>query len=332
MNKIGRHGARMSEIGGRLALAAALLTLAACNSLSEQMARSQVAATYDQTRQRLEAQGNPQFADPAKAAIVRRFQQDFQRFGRDAARLRQGASSTACAIQDPETAYRLIRGESVADTQHRLSETVAHVPDLDSIRISMISGTCEQLRTGGEVAFLAEMRAVRRQGAAEGQWTFLELRDSTIRVDGTLRGGERAGAFRTIEVLKSTRMDRAEGGDFQVTRDDWDHINDMMDAPTGIYIYETFGPEGAGAPMLRFMHKPESNLFSTTVEETQADGLVKGANYNGNELRFRYSMRNDRLHGWYKLSSYSENGYTVPAKTICFQNGEKVRATTCPTD
>lgn len=328
----GQRTSRTGDTGVRLLLIGAMVVLGACNSLTQQMARSQVAANYEQTRQRLETQGNPQFADPEKAAIVRRFEQDFQRFGRDPARLRQGARSTACTIQDPEAAYRLVRGESIADTQRQLADSVTLVPDLDSLRIIMISGTCEQLRTGGKVAFLAEMRAVWRIGQPGGQRDYLTLRDSTIRVDGTLRGGKRAGAFRTIEVLKTTDMDRNAQGEVKVTRHDWEMLNAMSDAPTAIYTYETFGPETANAPMLQFWRKPENNNFRTIVEEPQADGLVTGASYNGSELRIQYSMRNDRLHGWYKISSFSENGYTVPTSTMCYQHGEKVRSTTCPTD
>ena len=324
--------ARRTFTARALFLLTPLLAIGACNSATTQWAQNQVESNYEQTRQRLAAQGNPQFDDPEKAAIVQRFESDYQRFGRTADRVAAGAGTENCPIADRTRAYRWITGKSLARTEKTMaSANVTYVADLDSIRIRMVSGTCDMLRTGGDVTFVANMRAVWRVGDAEGQYTFLSLRDSVFRVTGTMRNGGRVGPFRTIESLVSTRMDRDASGNFAVSESDWDHLNRMMESPTGIYTYVNDGASPDSALKLSFRRQPETNQFTTIVSEPQGNGIVRENSYNGTELRMQYAMKDGVLHGWYKLHSYSENGYTVPAQTICYQNGEEIKTNTCPT-
>ncbi|MBP5856719.1 hypothetical protein KAJ83_06845 [Marivibrio halodurans] len=326
--------ARRTTTARALLLLAPLLAIGACNGATTQWAQSQGGSAHEQTGQRLAAQGNPRFDDPAKAAIVQRFESDYQRFGRTPDRIAVGAGAEVCPIEDRQRAYRWITGESLARIKKRMESVnnVTYVADLDSIRIRMVSGTCEMLRTGGEVTFVADMSAVRRHGDAGGQRTALRLRESVFRVTGTMRDGERAAVpFRTIESLVTTLMQRGESGEFEVYDGGEGKPDPMLVSPTGIYTYVNDGAAPDSALKITFRRQPETNDFATYVEEPRGDGSVSGTNFNGAELRYTYGLKDGRLHGWYKIHSYTENGYTVPASTICYQHGEKVKTTTCPT-
>ncbi|MBP5856718.1 hypothetical protein KAJ83_06840 [Marivibrio halodurans] len=324
--------ARRTTTTRALLLLAPLLAIGACNGATTQWAQSQVESTHEQTQQQLAAQGNPRFDDPAKAAIVQRFESDYQRFGRTADRVAAGAGAEVCPIADRTRAFRWITGKSLARTVKEMEGAdITYVADLDSIRIRMVSGTCDMLRAGGDVSFVADMRAVWRIGDAEGRHTAVQLRDSVYRVTGTMRNGGRAGPFRTIESVVSTSMTRDESGQFEVLESDWEHLNRMMQSPMGIYTYVDDGAAPDSALKMSFRRQPETNQFATVVEEPRGDGSIVGSTYNGNEPRTQYGIKDGLLHGWHKLHSYTENGYTVPASTTCYQHGEEVKTTTCPT-
>lgn len=315
--------------GAAILLVPLLLALTACADATSQWAESTVEARAREENRKYEAQGNPRFADPEKAEIVRRFEADFERFGRSASRVSSGARDRECRIDDPRRAYRLMNGEGFEERRARLAVSdITHAADLDSIRIRMVSGRCEMLETGGDVEFVASMRAVERYGT--GGAAFLNLQRSVLRVRGPIRDGRRAGRFRTIEILRKTRMDPDETGEFKVTRRDWEHLNRIIEAPVAIYTYASFGPDGVTGPKLRFQRHPETHQYTTIVEEPRPDGTRSVTTYNGTELRSEHGLKNGLLHGWLRIHSHEQGGHTVPDMLLCYQNGIKVKSTTCP--
>jgi len=316
--------------GGRaILLAPLLLAVAACGDTTSQWAENNVEAQAREDNRRYEAQGNPRFADPDKAGVVQRFEADFARFGRSASRVASGARDRECRIDDPRRAYRLTTGEGLEEKRARMARyDITHAVDPDSIRIRMVSGRCDMLEGSGDVEFVADMRAVERYGT--GGAAFLNLRTSVYRVRGTIRDAGRAGSFRTIEILEKIRMDPDENGDFQVTRHDWEHLNRINEAPVATYTYAAFGPDGVTGTKLEFVRHPETNQYTTTVEEPRPDGTRQVTSYNGTELRREHGLKNGLMHGWQRIHSYEEGGYTVPDMLICYQNGKEVKSTRCP--
>ncbi|MEX2630358.1 MAG: hypothetical protein WD341_10510 [Tistlia sp.] len=312
------------------ALAGALLgagLLAGCDAATTSAAQSLSASEHRAEAARIGAQGSPQFADPKLQAIVRDFEAEYARYGRDAEKL--AADAGALCPLAPEEAFKLLKQVGYAEMQAEYAKWgVTSLTDLDAIEVRVVSGDCDAQGVEGPAEIVGRSRGILRTGS--GELERVTVTDSVERIRGSWAGGERRGPFRTIAVSRSASFEPGAAGGLAAEATDWAYLAEMRDAPTAMWLYMSHGPAFAADPVVTFTRNPEAALFGTTVVERRADGTGYSRMYQGSELRMEGPTRNGKMHGWQVRHPHSWQGHAVAGGRDCWQDGELVKTTTCP--
>ncbi|MDF1750829.1 MAG: hypothetical protein P1V34_18345, partial [Alphaproteobacteria bacterium] len=86
------------------------------------------------------------------------------------------------------------------------------------------------------------------------------------------------------------------------------------------------------AKSISFARNPAAGLFTTTVTEPISDTVKKIITYSGTQLTSEYTMKDGKLHGWQILYPQETLSGHFDGQKTCYQNGELVKALTCPTN
>lgn len=317
----------------RTALRSVLLVLAAglagCDAASTSIAQGMAESSQRAESARLAAEGNPVFADPKLQAIVREFEADYARFGRDAAALEADAP-TVCRLA-PKEAYRLLKGTDYDEQQRAYAEHgLVSVTDLDAIEVRVVSGDCGPSGVEGPAEIVGRSRSVDRYG--EGQQARVIVTDTVERIRATWRDGVRVGPTRHIAVIRNATFEAGSDGALEAQNHHWAFLNEIGEAPTASYSYLAMGPGYETEPLVVFTRNAELGLYGMNVTERRADGTGHMRAYNGKRLVSEGPTRNGRMHGWMTRHAFTVDGTTYPAERSCFQHGELVKSVTCPAD
>lgn len=318
------------RLNGKARLAVLLLCaglLAGCDAAMTSMAQSMSESENRAEHARLEAQGNPQFSDPDLQAIVREFEAEYARFGRDAEKLKADAA-TLCPLA-PRDAFKVLRQvdyEQQADAY--ASYGLTQVTDIDGIEVRVVSGSCDAGGVEGPAEVVGSLRTVSRMGS--GELERVTVTDSVERIRGTWAGGERQGPFRIVTITRSASFEPDEAGALEADVSDWSYLNEIRDAPTATWLFMTYGAGQRDAPGVTFARNPESGLFTTSVTEQRPDGTSYSRTYVGAELRIEGAMKDG--NGWQVHHPYMWQGERIEGQRQCFQNGELIKTTDCPFD
>jgi hypothetical protein len=321
-----RAGSRPFVLGALLCAAAGL---AGCDAAMTSVAQSSSESAYRAEAARLDAQGNPSFSDPKLQAVVRAFEADYARFGLEAEALQADAGGT-CPVS-PEGAYRLLFGTDYAEQQRAYAEHgVTSVTDLDSLEVRTISGTCDAAGIEGPAEIVGSSRTVARYG--QGDLARVTVTDTVRRLRARWVGGERVGPVRDISVSRVATFEPGSDGALEAQDRDWDFLDEMSEAPTAVYTYTAMGPGHEQEPHVSFMRNPVLALSGVNVTERRADGTGYLRSYAGSELRMEASLKDGKVHGWQITHPTTWQGTAVAGSRTCYQHGEAIKSTTCPTD
>jgi hypothetical protein len=314
-----------------LALAIAL-TLGACDSAYESVGRGMAESSARARAAHYEAQGNPQFADPQLAAVVRKFEADYASFGLDAGKL--GAAGGRPCNLSPGDTFRIAFGSSPEQWQATQDEVSRNVPghtavaDPESAKVILVSGTCGPRGPEGPAVVVTRNRSITRM-KTDGI-NRVTVTDATTRSSGTWAAGRPMADVDTITIVKSAEFDGTAEGNLTEHVSDWAYLNEMAAAPSGVYTYQVPGPGGKPKISVTFFRNPMAGGFTTMVSERRDDHHVVTKTWQGTELVSESSIKDGKLHGWYVIHPSEVNGTTVPGRRDCYQNGELVKSLECP--
>ncbi|HAE03354.1 MAG TPA: hypothetical protein DCL95_05645 [Rhodospirillaceae bacterium] len=311
-----------------VAVILAAMSLTACDAAITQMAQSSVEADYRAESARLEAQGNPKFSDPKLNAIVTEFEADYAKYGRDAEKLK--AEAKAACPMDPKKLFKLLHSMEYEDYQEMFKGFGStYLVDFNSYNTSIVSGKCDESGVEGPVTLVTTERTITR--SAEGtEYESIMVTDSVAQLRATYQDGKWSGPMRAIQIQKNVTLRPDESGALKAEKNDWSFLNEMGQAPIATYTYI----EDAAAPMsttsISFGRQPESGLYSTNVTQPIGGDTTRTISYKGTEVVSEQTMKNGKLHGWQILyPQQTASGYYGGQKN-CYQNGELVKAVTCP--
>lgn len=317
------------RVASALVLFCAAAGLAGCDAAMQSIAQDSVERESRAESARIEAQGNPQFADPKLQAFVREFEAEYARYGRDGEKLL--AEASASCDMAPKRAYALLAGgdpDLMEQAYAKQGIAMTEVVDYDSLKLMSISGHCGPEGIEGPGEIVGSYRKVTRLESA--QINQVTVTDTVLRLRGSWRDGRRQGPFRTIQLFRSARFEPTAEGELKAQVADWAYLNEIQDAPTAVWTYASFGPGGETEPVVSFLRKPEVGLFNTDVMETRADGRGYHRVWSGSELRSEGPTKNGLRHGWQVTYPYTYKGTAIAGTRTCYQNGERLMATRCP--
>ena len=306
------------------------VSLTACDEAMMQLAQSSVEADYRAESARLEAQGNPKFSDPKLNAIVAEFEADYAKYGRDSEKLK--AEATAPCPIDPKMLFKLLHSMDYEDYQEMFKGFGStYLVDLNSYKTSVVSGKCDASGVEGPVTLVTMERAITR--SAEGtEYETAMVTDSVAQLRATYQGGKWTGPMRSIQIQKNVSLRPDEAGALQVQKNDWSFLNEMGQAPIATYTYIEDAAAPTSSTLIYFGRQPESGLYSTTVSQPIGGDVTKTVTYTGTEVVSEQTMKNGKLHGWQILHPRETTSGPFAGQKNCFQNGELVKAVTCPTN
>lgn len=311
-----------------IALILIAMCLGACDDAMWQAGQSNAAANFRAESARLEAAGNPDFNDPQLTAIVKEFEGDFAKYGRDAEKLTAEAS-TLCPV-DPMKMFKFFRGMSYKEYQDMYeSFGGTYIEDFNNYKTYVLSGKCNAAGPDGPVTLLTTTRWITRYGKGT-QSELVMVNDAVTQFRGTFQNDGMVGPSRQIMVLKSIKMKPDDVGALKAIENDWSFLNEMNAAPTGMYMYFVDAADSM-ATNVSFTRNPEAGLFTTTVNEPIGNGLTRSREYKGPDLIAESTKKDGKLHGWQILYPQETISGHFDGQKNCYQHGQLVKALACPT-
>lgn len=269
----------------------------------------------------------PRFDDPALQAVAADFQRNYAVHGADAATL-ESLGGKPCPMP-AERAFRVLTGIDADQALRRgAGAAPARVPDLASVEVSVLSGECTAAGPDGPVVLVGGFRYTTRIEGRGG--TTLVVTDTARRLEGRFVDGERDGAFREILVTKSAWFRRLPEVGLLPNAVDWRELNEIVEAPAGLYIY---GSYHAGRPVgtwVTFERSPAAGTATTTVIEGIDAPRGYARTYSGDILVTEGPRKNGKPHGWQLTRPVAADGRPMAEHRDCFQNGTIVQNLMCP--
>jgi len=310
------------------ALLGTAFALAGCEGVAQSMVESDAKARAA----RYAAQGNPQFAEPRLAAVVKQFEADYAAIGLDAAKLglEQGTPCPAA----PEAAFRTVFGMTPAEyekSQLELAQKVSGytgLADPDAVRIVTLSGFCGANGPDGPAVIVATQRTITRY-RGEG-YSNVTVTDSVVRTDATWENGVAREQRSVILISQAAPFKETAEGQLAEDINDWNYLNTIRTAPTASYVYSVYDPDGSVKYQVSFLRSDGSGLYSTMVIEQLDAHHSHMRSWQGTELISESGFKDGKQHGWYVTYPQVYNGTQVPGRRDCYQNGEMVKALECP--
>ncbi|MGD1877267.1 MAG: hypothetical protein ACFB13_07180 [Kiloniellaceae bacterium] len=310
------------------ALLSAALVLTGCESVGQGMAESNMRARAE----RYAAQGNPQFSDPQLQAVVKDFEARYAVIGSDVEKL--GLEQGIPCPVSKEVAFKILKAMSVEDYGKMQADVAEKVPgytnisDLDSIRLSSLSGVCGANGPEGPSVVVGTTRDIMRV-RGDG-YSMVTVTDTVTRVEGIWVDGERQGQQTLISISGSTQFKETADGQLGENIDEWDFLNEIRNSPTASYTYILPKADGAPKYIVGFGRNHTTALHTTSVTEYLDAQHAYTRIWQGTELLQENRTKDGRLHGWMIMHPTEYDGISVPGRRDCYQNGEQIKTLECP--
>lgn len=270
----------------------------------------------------------PRFDDPALQAIAADFQRSYAVYGTDSATL-QAVGGKPCPMP-ARLAFKVLAGTEADPAVGAGASAPVRAPDLESVSVSVVSGECTARGPDGPVVLVGSFRYTTRIEGRTG--TTLVVTDTARRLEGRFVDGERDGAFREVLVTKSAWFRRLPEVGLLPNAVDWRELNEIVEAPAGLYIY---GSYRAGRPVgtwVTFERSPTAGIATATVIDGIDAPRGYARSYSGETLVTEGPRKNGRPHGWQITHTIAAGDRQTPARRDCFQNGAIVQNLLCPSD